>query len=72
MSKSHFARAVEAAFGQYAAGPGKHFAGGTGYYDSLMNRYAVLFPNRSDESWFNSFDEAMDAVVGFVSAAEES
>ena len=72
MSKSHFTRAIESAFSQYAARPGKHFAGGTGYYDSLMNRYAVLFPNRSDESWFCSFDEAMDAVVGYLDTVEES
>jgi hypothetical protein len=72
MSKSHFTQAIETAFGQHAAGPGKKFAGGTGYYDSLMNRYAVLFPSQSDESWFCSFDEAMDAVVGYLDTVEES
>jgi len=37
-----------------------------------MNRYAVLFPSQSDESWFCSFDEAMDAVVGYLDTVEES
>ena len=71
MYKSYVTRAIEDAFRLLAAGR-NNFAGGTGYYEPESKKYAVLFPNQSEPTWYDSFDEAMYAVYNYMTTVEES